>query len=327
MGQAHRIFFKLLRTFHRRRYVRALPGINDTPVVPYGTMPFLLVSMVQSKDVLPYLVALKSFTRYANPRRIVIVCDPTITPKDRAVFSMHIPHVELRDAEEFTNESIPRGGTWERLYAISEYCKQDYVVQLDADTITMLPPTEVMHAVMTNAGFVMCGEPNAVLMSLKETEAHIASWGPPGPGLEHIQATVERSIANNLLPAEARYVRGCSGFTGFPKSHTMTDKLLAFSRAMKVRHGIRWGEWGTEQIASNYLVANAEATTLLPSLLYGTPDVVHSDPVLVHFIGSMRFTSNKYRAATLRTIRELTTPVIAGEADLVSRSVRSASAR
>ncbi len=327
MDPAHRILVKLLRTFHERRYVRALSGINDTPVVPHGTMPFLLVSMVQSKDVLPYLVALKSFTRYANPRRIVIVCDPTITSKDRSVFAMHIPHVELRDAEEFTNESIPRGGTWERLYAISQYCKQEYVVQLDADTITMLPPTEVIHAVMANAGFVMCGEPSAVLMSLKETEGHIASWGPPGPGLEHIQASVERSIANNMLPAEARYVRGCSGFTGFPKSCTMTNKLLAFSKAMQVRHGMRWAEWGTEQIASNYLVANSEATTVLPFLSYGTPDVFHSDSVLIHFIGSMRFTSNKYRAATLRTIRELTTAVIAEEADLVRGSEVSASAR
>jgi hypothetical protein len=319
MGAAHRIFKKIQRNFHEPRYIRALPGILKTPVVPKGNMPFILVSMVQTRDVLSYLVAVKSFTRYANPRRIVIVCDPTITLEDRAVFSSHIPHVELRDAAEFTHENIPRGGTWERLYAISKYCQQEYVVQLDADTITMLPPTEVINAIMNNAGFVMSGEPSAVLMSLEETEKNIESWGLPGPGLEHIQVSVERSMANNKLPARARYVRGCSGFTGFPRSDSMTLELLAFSKTMHARHGMRWAEWGTEQITSNYLVANAEATTVLPFLLYGTPDVFHSDSVLIHFIGSLRFTSNKYCATTLETIRELTAPLTTEETDLVLR--------
>jgi hypothetical protein len=305
MRVARRIFLKLKRTYHQPRFVRALLGILDTPFVPVGTMPFTLVSMVQSRDVLPYLVAVKSFARYANPRRIVVVCDPSITAADRIVFNQHIPHVELRDAGEFTHENIPLGGTWERLYAISEYCKQDYVVQLDADTITMLPPAEVIHAVMANTAFVMSGEASSVLMTLEETAALASSWEHSGPGQQHIQDVVERSIASSNLPTSAQYVRGCSGFTGFPRSPTMSEELLAFSRAMQVQHGIRWAEWGTEQITSNYLVANAPGTTVLPFLSYGTPDVFHRDSILTHFIGSMRFTSNKYRAATLQAIRQL----------------------
>ena len=308
MYAAHRIFKKVARGFHQSRYLRALLGILNTPVVPVGTIPFMLVSMVQSRDVLPYLVAVKSFVRYANPRRIAIVCDPSITAADRAVFRQHIPHVELRDAEEFIHESIPRGGCWERLYAISQYARQEYVVQLDADTITMLPPAEVIHAIATCTGFTLSGDgdPGAVLMTLSEAAAKVASWRHSGPGPEHIQPFVERNLATSNLPKQARYVRGCAGFTGFPKSATMTSDLVMFSKAMQERHGARWAEWGTEQIASNYLVANVHAPVVLSFLTYGTPDVLHPGSILTHFIGSMRFTSNKYRAATLQAIHQLT---------------------
>jgi hypothetical protein len=305
MSAADRIFLKLKRTYHQSRFARAVVGILDTPFVSVGPMPFTLVSMVQSRDVLPYLVAVKSFVRFANPRRIVVVCDPSITTEDRAVFSHHIPHVELRDAREFTHEHIPLGGTWERLFAISDYCKQDYVVQLDADTITMLPPAEVIHSVTAHTAFVMSGESSSGLMSLEETAAQAPSCEPGESSLQHIQDLVERNIASSNLPTKARYVRGCSGFTGFPKSTTMTKELLAFSKAMRAVHGKRWAEWGTEQITSNYLVANANEATVLPFLTYGTPDVLHQNSILTHFIGSMRFTSNKYRAATLKTIQQL----------------------
>ncbi|RYF51856.1 MAG: hypothetical protein EOO38_02095 [Cytophagaceae bacterium] len=317
-----RIAKKIRRTHHRFFYSRDARGILDTPPLAPGAMPLIVLSMVHSRDVMPYLVAIKSFARYVNPRQIVVVCDPSITEIDRYCLQTHIPHVVLRSADEFTHPDIPRGGCWERLYAISDYCKQDYVVQLDADTITMLPPAEVIHAVIAKTGFVMSGDSDAVLMSLQETENNAASWGPPSPG-EDMQATVERNMATSNLPAQARYVRGCAGFTGFPMSDTMTNDLLLFSKNMQARYGKRWAEWGTEQITSNYLVANAGDTSVLPFLSYGTPDVMHAESILTHFIGFMRFTSDKYRAATLRTIRQLATPPALEKADVGIVSVPS----
>lgn len=307
MALLHQITQKLARTFHHRRYLQAVFGILATPPITIGTMPFMLVSMVHTRDVLPYLVAVKSFVSYANPRRIAIVCDPSITDADRSVFRQHIPHVELRRAEEFAHDDIPRGGTWERLYAIAKYCNGEYIVQLDADTVTMLPPKEVIRAVHAGAGFVLSGESGTALMTMEETVAQ-ASRHHSGDGQWHIQPLVEASMASSNLPAHGKYVRGCSGFTGFPQSTSMTADMIMFSRAMKARHGERWSEWGTEQITSNYLVANAQATTVLPFPDYGTPDVSHDESILTHFIGSMRFTSSKYRAATLKAIGQLNAP-------------------
>ena len=317
-----RITQKIRCIYHQFYYDLAVRGVLDTPPLTPGAMPLTVLSMVHSRDVMSYLVAIKSFARYVNPVQIVVVCDPSITAIDRDNLQAHIPHVILRHADEFTHSNIPRGGTWERLYAISEYSRDSYVVQLDADTITMLPPVEVIDAVMAKAAFVMSGNLGNVLMSLQETEDNAASWGPPDP-TETMQGTIERTIASYNLPAQARYVRGCSGFTGFPASDTMTDELLQFSKIMQARHGKRWEEWGTEQITSNYLVANARNTTVLPFLSYGTPDVLHAESIMTHFIGFMRFTSDKYRVATIQTIRQLVSTQSLKKAEVVLGSKAS----
>lgn len=304
MGLPQQVSNKIRRTYHHFRYTIAARRILETLPLQAGSMPLTVLSMVHSRDVISYLVAIKSFARYVNPQQIVVVCDPSITDNDRRCLRVHIPHIILRRADEFTHSDIPRGGTWERLFAISEYSRDSYVVQLDADTITMLPPTEVIHAIVANSGFVISGNLGNVLMSLQETEDNAASWGPPGPS-EDMQATVERNMATSNLPPQARYVRGCSGFTGFPTSDTMTNDLVQFSKTMQARYGKRWAEWGTEQITSNYLVANSRGTIVLPFLTYGTPDVLHAESIMTHFIGFMRFTSGKYRAATLQTIQKL----------------------
>lgn len=315
MGIAQHVSNKLCRTYYQFLYNVATRRIRDTSPLTTGSMPLTVLSMVHKRDVLAYLVAIKSFARYVNPQQIVVVCDPSITDIDRFQLQAHIPHIVLRRADEFTHPDIPRGGTWERLYAISKYSRGGYVVQLDADTITMLPPAEVINAVMKNTGFVMSGDLGAVLMSLQETEDNVASWGPADPW-EDMQATVERNMARSNLPAQARYVRGCSGFTGFPTSDTMTDELLLFSKNMRARYGERWAEWGTEQITSNYLIANARDTTVLPFLSYGTPDVLHAGSIMTHFIGFMRFTSDKYRVATLQTIQQLKSAAALEEATI-----------
>lgn len=59
--------------------------------------PFIFVSILQSRDVLSYFVAVESFVRYINPCRIIIIFDPTITEANCAVFSQHIPQKDLHD--------------------------------------------------------------------------------------------------------------------------------------------------------------------------------------------------------------------------------------
>jgi hypothetical protein len=300
MSLRQRIIQRLRRDYFRWHFGRTARRVLSTRPLERGALPFLLLSMVQQRDLLPYLLAVKSFARFANPQRIVVVCDPSIDDHDRAILTQHVPHVELHAADAFTHPDIPRRGTWERLFAISGFVRDDYVVQLDADTLTIQPIPEVLHAIRNRQGFVLGENADTVLHSLAVTRENALPWLGP---TEHIQDISEAAMVTLGLPEQARYVRGCSGFTGFPPSSRMREQMVDFSRRMGGQLGANWTRWGTEQVTSNYLVANAEGTAILPFPKYGTPDRADAGSAFIHFIGSMRFVGRQYETSARQALR------------------------
>mgnify|MGYP000341898142 CR=1 FL=1 len=303
MSLLNRISLRMQRDYCRWQYQRVAATIASTPVVQRGQLPFTLLSMVHTRDVLSYLVALKSFVARANPQRIVMVCDPSITTADREFLKVHVPHLELRHADEFVDPAIPRGGCWERLFAIATLSPEDYVIQLDADTVTTADIPEVCEAIMARRGFVLGEETEQSLLTFEQSSRNARGRLGPNP---HIQTLSEAALIDTGLPATKLYVRGCAGFTGFPSSTDMRAAMLDFSGRMAAQLGSeRWASWGTEQVTSNYLVANANATQVLPFPKYGTPDVRTDDTAFLHFIGSMRFINRTYELTSLAAITAL----------------------
>lgn len=293
---------RVRKDYYQWRYLRATQAVLLTAPLEAGQLPFTLLSMVHRRDVLSYLVAVKSFCTYASPIRIVVVCDPSITSDDRATLQSHVPHVELVSADDFAHPDIPRGGCWERLFAISKYVENNYIVQLDADTITDQPIPEVLAAIEQSKGFVLGEEPDQTILSLKTTSHNAKARLKFRP---HIQTYSEVAMAEVGLSPTAQYVRGCAGFTGFPQTNTMRTDLLNFSRRMKTHFGEAWTSWGTEQVTSNFLVANMLGTAVLPFPKYGTPDVRIPETAFLHFIGSLRFINSKYQEQSASVIMRL----------------------
>lgn len=293
MSLLQRISHRLNTDYHRYQFMRSAKRIVETAPLTRGNLPFTVLSMVHHRDVYPYLIAIRSFALWANPQRIVVVCDPTLSPEDQSIIRQQIPHIEFRRADEFTHPDIPRGGCWERLYAISEYAQSDYIIQLDADTVTMASITEVVDAACNQRGFVIGEKPAQTLVTFDEAEQTARPWQSP---TVHVQGLSEFLLKETSLP-DRMYVRGCAGFTGFPPAANIRNMLEEFSRQMQQKTGARWKEWGTEQVASNYLVANLHGTTVLPFPKYGTPDVIDQNTCFTHFIGSMRFINGNYRKA------------------------------
>lgn len=293
---------RVRRDYFRSQYRRAVKSILASAPLARGVQPFMLLSMVHQRDVLSYLVAVKSFCKFLQPERIVIVCDPSISGTDRTLIKQHVPHVELRDAKEFEHPTIPRGGCWERLSAISILSRESYIVQLDADTVTLRPVVEVSAAIREQRGFVLGEMPDTPSRSLAAVREYALPWIEPGA---HIQAVAETEMANVGLPADACYIRGCAAFTGFPRSTTMRAAMLDYSGRMSARVGEEWNRWGSEQVASNYLVSNANGTEALPFPKYATPDCATTETAFYHFIGSMRFINNEYANITRHAILSL----------------------
>jgi hypothetical protein len=300
MSLINRIIQRVKRDYFKSRHHKvALKVMATTPAVR-GDLPFMLLSMVHTRDVYVYLVAVKSFIHFINPERIVVVCDPSITDADRAVLKEQVPHIELRRADEFTHPDIPRGGTWERLFAISEYVRDNYVIQLDADTLTVRPIPEVLEAIRNQTGFVLGEMPDTPIRTLPAARENALPWMHPAA---HIQGVAETEMVLVGLPENALYIRGCSGFSGFPRSDTMRETMLDFSRRMGGKFGARWSEWGTEQVTSNYVASNMPGTRALPYPKYATPDEATAETAFFHFIGSMRFINNKYEVTSRQAIR------------------------
>jgi hypothetical protein len=290
------------RTYYKALYMQQAKAVMRTPPVQPGTLPLTTLSMVHTRDVVPYLVAFKSFHRQATGQRTVVVCDPSITPADRATLRAHIPHLELRDAGEFTHPSIPRGGTWERLFAISEYATRQFTVQLDADTLATGPLPEVCDSILANRPFVI-GEVLAQRIDPLAVFAATARTWTSG----HVQALAEASLDGIGLPPETLYVRGCSGFTGFRTGADMRGCLLDFSERMRSKLGDRWRDWGTEQVTSNFVVANQTDARVLPFPKYASAHQTDANSVFFHFIGSVRFRNRRYERETAAFLRSLAT--------------------
>lgn len=299
MSLVNRVIQRLKRDYYRHQYRQVAGGILATHPVPRGDLPFMLLSMVHQRDVQSYLIAVKSFCHFLNPERIVVVCDPSIDQADRTLIARHLPHVELRAADEFTHPDMPRGGTWERLYAIAGFTRDTYVVQLDADTLTVKPIPEVLEAIRTGTGFVLGEMSDTPSRTLAQARANALPWMAPGA---HIQGIAETEMVNVGLPADARYIRGCSGFTGFPRSATMQETMADFSRRMTAKLGNDWKRWGTEQVTSNYLASNMPGAAALPFPKYGTPDRSDGGTAFYHFIGSMRFINGKYATTSRQAL-------------------------
>lgn len=300
MDIINRMTTRLARNYNRWRYGLAVAKVLNTPPLLQGKLPFMLLSMVHQRDVLSYLAAVKSFTKYLNPERVVVICDPSIEAGDRQLLKSQLPHIELRSADEFVHPAIPRGGCWERLFAISEYNRDNYVIQLDADTLALRDLVEIETAIKNNCGFVLGEKASQPLVTFRQAATR-ARAQPDA----HIQTHAEAALISIGLADSKQYVRGCAGFTGFPASSDMRDQLVDFSSRMHHALGDAWSRWGTEQVTSNYLVANAPDTAVLPFPKYGTPDQTTNETVFLHFIGSLRFANATYQQMTELVINSL----------------------
>lgn len=293
---------KIIERLHRAHFDWRVRSILRTPKVGPGRLDFTLLSMVQHKDVLPYLLALKSISRFLDPARVVVVADPTLHAADRALIRRHVPHIQFHEAAEFRRPGLPVGGCWERLSAIAQYSARSYVVQLDADTVAVTLPTDVRRAISDQVSFTLGTEDNQAISSTAEAAALANSRLD---GNDQIQALAE-SVLDRLDPQQQyRYVRGCAGFAGFARGSLNPAQLLVVSQKMAALLPGRWSAWGTEQFTSNLLVASSPGARVLPHPRYCAPHRRTAETVFLHFIGYVRFASSMYANTTAQVVSEL----------------------
>ena len=185
---------------------------------------------------------------------------------------------------------------FERLLTILDRRAGDYVIQLDSDTVTLGPLPEVAAAIDAGRSFSLRGEAAAGLMTVAAFVASLPHEPPP----LHIQKATERQL-DRLGLSDTHYFRGCSGFAGFAPSGAGRGLAERFSAANEALLGKeRWREWGTEQVTSNFVIANEPDPLLLPYGRYLNywGEAVPADARLVHFDGRAYLDATRAAIAT-----------------------------
>ncbi|MGO9444360.1 MAG: hypothetical protein ACLPXB_06220 [Thiobacillaceae bacterium] len=252
-----------------------------------------------------FLLAVKTLAARVPPGQVHIVNDGSLTVEDQGLLAGHVPGVRIHALEQFRHTGCPVGGTWERLLAIAGFVKEGYVVQLDSDTLTLSDIPEISQCIDSQQGFTIATFDSADFESMETRQAR-ASARLRGSD-DHVQIVAEAHFDSLNDFRRMRYVRGCSGFAGFPPGSFDVDYVKDVSRQMAAAIGDKWNEWGSEQVMSNIVVANLSSARVLPHPKYA--DCLHRHPVdtaFVHFIGTCRFRDGIYAKLAQEKIRELT---------------------
>jgi hypothetical protein len=301
---------RIMRKVRERLHLRQAKAVLDTPPLVPADDGVILFSMIGTRVLYPYLVAIKSLHHNLGRGRVVILNDGTLTDADRAVLAAHLGNPEVHDIDRVDVGPCPNGGTWERLLTLLGLRGEAYVIQLDSDTVTLGPVPEIAQAIAQGRSFTLRGDADSEIYPAAE----IARLTPPefhrDNGSAHVQGAIE-SVMDEVRIAgleEVRYVRGCSGFAGFAPSASGRALAEAFSvEGERLLGRERWSEWGSEQVTSNFVIANEPGPLLLPYDRYLNfwNEPIPASAGLAHFIGTYRFHGGAYAEATRRAIAAL----------------------
>lgn len=296
------MLYKYRNQLARWGFERRIRDVRHTPPVALGDArsPAVL-SLLQHRDVLMYLAAIKSFARALPPGAVHVVNDGSLTDADRALLAAHVPEIVLHSIEDYREPGLPRGGCWERLVAIARLSESRYVIQLDADTLTLGGIDEVASAARDGQAFAIATWDKQTLEPVIERARTAA--GRIGPAVPHIQLLAEAHFDRLDDAASLRYVRGCAGFSGFQQGTGKLEFMRRVSARMGELLGERWSEWGSEQVMSNLLVANQPEAIALPHPRYADCEKMRpGETRFVHFIGTCRFRRGVYAESVRRIL-------------------------
>lgn len=274
--------------------------LRTPPLSPTGGSP-VITSMLCHRDLLPYLLAVKSFYRRLGRGRIVIIDDGTLTRDDRTLLDAHVRPSEYVEARRLDASGCPGYISWKKLLCMARYVGEEFVIQLDSDTVTHgTDLSEVKACIDSGTSFILGTWAGQRIGTMAEA-VEAARQNPS----QHVQMVAERHFDRLEAYPELNYVRGCSGFDGFAPGSFDVGRLRSFSSEMFRLIGDKWNEWGSEQTMSNVIVANSPRAMVLPYPKYynywGTLEPAH----FTHFVGSYRYHGGVYARQAQATIKEL----------------------
>ncbi|WP_337875665.1 hypothetical protein [Elioraea sp.] len=295
------MLYRLRQSLNYLSFNRAIAAIHTTPPLAIRDSDLRIVSMVAVERDLPmYLLAAKGLYRRIGHGRFVVIPDRPLPAAWRDRLRHHLGDaVTFLPLADIPVGSCQRGGTWERLLACLDLSAAHYVVQMDADTLALGEIPEVVAAIAENRAFTLVDY--EAVMSFEEAADRSGRDGP----IRHVQDEAERAFARHPRRAALKYMRGSSGFAGFARGGIPRAEAERFHAEMEALLGPdRWRCWGTEQVASNVMIANSPDPLALPYPAYASigPDADLASVRFAHFFGTHRFDGGRFARIARRFI-------------------------
>jgi hypothetical protein len=290
-----------------RLHDRTARAVLATPPIRPAQDGVVLFSMMGTRVLLPYLVAVKSLWNQLRRGRVVIMDDGTLTPADRAILAHHCGDPDIIPISSVDVGLFPQGGTWERFLTILDRRQDEYWIQLDSDTVTLGPVPEIAGAIDAARSFLLiAGEDSEVGAPPAPELARLLY--PAGPQDGHVQVRFESRLGLLGDDCPYRYARGCSGFAGFAPGGEGRPRAAAFLDILTRLVGPDDVTiWGTEQIASNFHLANEPDPVILSARRYvnywGRPWTENT--AFIHFVGTHRYAGDAYASTTRTAIADM----------------------
>jgi hypothetical protein len=231
---------------------------------------------------------------------VAIINDGSLTSADLAILKHHIPRMNVFQIKDIKVPSCPRADFfWERLIKIIDLSHKHYLIQVDADTLVLGAIPEVVQCWQENKSFLLGTGSGQEVLPAPRTAQMVQGWIKAN-GWTDIPAFLEAEASLDKLPSavESSYVHASAGFAGFARGAFRLADLEWFSTTMSEILGPgRWREYGTEQIASNYVLANAPGAKVLPFPRYACfePHLRLGDHAFLHFLGKYRYEQGEYQ--------------------------------
>jgi hypothetical protein len=300
------MFFRARRALGRAWFNWNSRAVLQTSPLICTDSSLTICSMLCHGETLMYLLAVKSFcARLGRTPNIVLLDDGSLNDDDRAILNRQIIGLRIYRFADVPAAACPKKNCWERLLLITDLATDSFVVQLDSDTLTLAPIDQVRRCIDENLSFTLLGDGS--YPGIETFEAASARYRSNQSSM--VQAVCERSFDQLPGAASLYYLRGNAGFTGFAKGSIDRSSVEHFSDLMRRVAGATWDEWGSEQVASNLLIANTQGAQVLefPRYLsyWAHPEVPYADAAFIHFIGPHRFSNGLYVRSARRAIASL----------------------
>lgn len=282
-------------------------------------------TMLGERDLIAYIIAIKSLLRYLRKVRVGVVIHSDGTLSDTAInrLQRHIPGILVVDpivadercrrecgSESFVFRQRSVYLSWKRLIDTQLWRRTEKIVNVDADILCLNRPTELIKWIEGGTNPILIGQTNGQSTPEKLTgQAWHTSNGTCPNKLLNVQTRFldELPEISAAMKLPLRFLDGaCAGLHGHMQELNLqnVEKLIK-----KCQHlGLTMREWGSEQCTVVYLLSAHGANRLDPQYYFNFfPDCLNrvSEAAIIHFVGLSRYHRWLYPKLAARVLNEL----------------------